>query len=129
MAGMWSQAVLPALALLLFISCGTELVLRRFFKGRTILFRRGMERNARRPVTGAAFDEFNLIFNGNKQVETKQQQWEEVRKDEEGDGAPPLTRIDLAKGTAHVVLPGETRPSDAVRPTEDSPAAEEGPSR
>lgn len=67
---------MPTPGRLLFISCGTELVLRRFFKGRTILFRRGMERNARRPVTGAAFDEFNLIFNGNKQVETKQQQWE-----------------------------------------------------
>lgn len=51
-----------------------------------------------------------------------------VRKDEEGDGAPPLTRIDLAKGTAHVVLPGETRPSDPRRPAIDSPSSPSSPS-
>ncbi|WP_419993904.1 DUF6191 domain-containing protein [Streptomyces boninensis] len=113
MAGMWSEAVIPGLALLLFICCGTELVLRRFFKGRTVLFRRGV---ARRPVTGAAFDEFTLIFNGNKLVEIKQQQQEELRRDEEGDGAPPRTRIDLAKGTAHIVLPDARGEQGGTRP-------------
>ncbi|WP_327191129.1 DUF6191 domain-containing protein [Streptomyces xinghaiensis] len=119
MTGVWSGAVIPGLALLLFICCGAELVLRRFFK-RSILFRRG---GSRRPLTGSAFDEFNLIFNGNKLVEIKQQQQQELLRDETGDGAPPRTRIDLTNGTAHVVLPGvdgasrpcpaADRPSDA----------------
>ncbi|MFC4607868.1 DUF6191 domain-containing protein [Streptomyces maoxianensis] len=126
MSAVWSGAVLPALALLLFICCGTELVLRRFFKGRSILFRRS---GSRRPVTGAAFDEFNLIFNGNKLVEIEQQQLQEVLRDEEGDGAPPRTRIDLAKGTAHVVLPGENGASSPRPAAGSSPGAEEDPSR
>ncbi|QEV19952.1 DUF6191 domain-containing protein [Streptomyces alboniger] len=110
MSVVWSEAVIPGLALLLFICCGTELVLRRFFKGRSILFRRS---SARRPLTGHAFDEFNLIFNGNKLVEIKQQQQQEMLRDEEGDGAPPRTRIDLNKGIASVVLPGENGARDA----------------
>ncbi|MFE9774065.1 DUF6191 domain-containing protein [Streptomyces sp. NPDC005931] len=126
MTGMWSQAVLPGLALLLFICCGSELVLRRFFK-RTILFRRGG--SSRRPLTGSAFDEFNLIFNGNKLVEIKQQQRQELQRDEQGDGAPPRTRIDLTNGTALVVLPGEDGAS-GPRPATDRPSdAEENPSR
>ncbi|WP_037897717.1 DUF6191 domain-containing protein [Streptomyces sp. NRRL S-920] len=110
MSVVWSEAVIPGLALLLFICCGTELVLRRFFKGRSILFRRS---SARRPLTGHAFDEFNLIFNGNKLVEIKQQQQQEMLRDDEGDGAPPRTRIDLNKGIASVVLPGENGAGDA----------------
>jgi hypothetical protein len=125
MSGMWSEAVIPGLALLLFICCGTELVLRRFFK-RSFLFRRG---SSRRPLTGHAFDEFNLLFNGNKLVELKQQQQQEVLRDEEGDGAPPRTRIDLNKGTARVVLPSEDG-TPGPRLTADDPSdAEEDPAR
>ncbi|MBO8184020.1 DUF6191 domain-containing protein [Streptomyces spirodelae] len=133
MSFVWSEAVIPGLALLLFICCGTELVLRRFFKGRSILFRQG---SSRRPLTGHAFDEFNLIFNGNKLVELKQQQQQEVLRDEEGDGAPPRTRIDLNKGTASVVLPSEDGPpalgplAPGNRPSADgSRGAEEDPTR
>ncbi|MER6064989.1 DUF6191 domain-containing protein [Streptomyces sp. NPDC001792] len=125
MTGMLSQAVIPGLALVLFVCCGMELVLRRFFK-RSILFRRG---TSRRPLTGSAFDEFNLIFNGNKLVEIKQQQRQELQRDEVGDGAPPRTRIDLTNGTAHVVLPSENA-TPGPRPAADRPsAAEEDPSR
>ncbi|MDX2391711.1 MULTISPECIES: DUF6191 domain-containing protein [unclassified Streptomyces] len=113
MSVVWSEAVIPGLALLLFLCCGTEMVMRRFFKGRTILFGRS---SARRPLTGHAFDEFNLIFNGNKLVEIQQQQLQEVLRDDECDGAPPRTRIDLDKGTASVVLPGEGDPSPRPRP-------------
>ena len=129
MSFVWSEAVIPGLALLLFLSCGTELVLRRFFKGRSLLFRRGA---SRRPLTGHAFDEFNLLFNGNKLVELKQQQQQEVLRDEEGDGAPPRTRIDLNSGTARVVLPSEedgareTRPSEA--PASDDAASDDAAS-
>ncbi|MGW7436001.1 DUF6191 domain-containing protein [Streptomyces sp. NPDC054849] len=127
MSVMWSEAVLPGLALLLFICCGTELVLRRFFKGRTILFRRSS--SARRPLTGHAFDEFNLIFNANKLVEVEQQQLQEVLRDDEGDGAPPRTRIDLDKGVASIVLPSEDG-TPGPRPTaDDRSEAGDGPAR
>jgi len=126
MSVIWSEAVIPGLALLLFICCGTELVLRRFFKGRSILFRRS---SSRRPLTGHAFDEFNLIFNGNKLVELKQQQQQEMLRDEEGDGAPPRTRIDLNKGIASVVLPSEAGTSGPRLTADDWSDAGEGPSR
>ncbi|MFD6229399.1 DUF6191 domain-containing protein [Streptomyces sp. NPDC060232] len=126
MSVIWSEALLPGLALLLFICCGTELVLRRFFKGRTILFRRS---SARRPLTGHAFDEFNLIFNANKLVEIEQQQLQEVLRDDEGDGAPPRTRIDLDKGIASIVMPSEEG-TTGPRPTAEARSeAGDGPAR
>ncbi|WP_423834071.1 DUF6191 domain-containing protein [Streptomyces manipurensis] len=126
MSTMWSEAVLPGLALLLFICCGTELVLRRFFKGRTILTRRS---NARRPLTGHAFDEFNVIFNANKLVEVEQQQLQEVLRDDEGDGAPPRTRIDLDKGIASIVMPNEDGTASPRAVDDDRSKADEGPPR
>ncbi|WP_371644951.1 DUF6191 domain-containing protein [Streptomyces mirabilis] len=65
----------------------------------------------------SAFDEFGLMFNGNKSIEIEQQQQDEGRREEEGDGAPPRTRIDLASGTARIViLPagGPTGPRSAA---------------
>jgi hypothetical protein len=113
MTGMWAQAALPALALLLFVCCAAELAMRRF-KGRSVMgSRRGP---AKRPLTGSAFDEFVLVFNGNKSIEIEQQQQAEVRRDEEGDGAPPRTRIDLATGRARIVLlpgPGGSHPRNS----------------
>jgi hypothetical protein len=75
----------------------------RRFRGRSALrYRAGV---VGRPSTGAAFDEFTLAFNGNKSVEVEQQRQEAERREDEDDGAPPLTRIDLINGTARVVLP------------------------
>lgn len=125
MTGIWGEAVIPVLALLLFVCCGTELVLRRFFK-RSILFRRS---DARRPMTGSAFDEFNLIFNANKLVEIEHQQQQELLRDEEGDGAPPRSHIDLTTGTAHIVLPGTDGTTGARETADRRPDAEEDTAR
>ncbi|WP_033328127.1 DUF6191 domain-containing protein [Streptomyces yerevanensis] len=52
-----------------------------------------------------------------------------LQRDEVGDGTPPRTRIDLDKGIADVVLPGEGG-TPGPRPTaEDRSDAEENPSR
>ncbi|MFF8942269.1 DUF6191 domain-containing protein [Streptomyces sp. NPDC014864] len=105
---MWGAA-LPALAFLLFVCGAGELMMRRF-KRRSVLHRgRGPEH---RPLTGSAFNEFDLVFNGNKSIETEQQQREANRRDDQGDGAPPHTRIDLAGGTARIVIPPDR---EAVR--------------
>ncbi|MFE2712120.1 DUF6191 domain-containing protein [Streptomyces mirabilis] len=96
----------------------------RGFRGRRVL--RSRRGPARRPLTGSAFDEFGLMFNGNKSIEIEQQQQDEGRREEEGDGAPPRTRIDLASGTARIVLlpaggttgPRSAAPSGAGRESE-----------
>ncbi|GGX89935.1 hypothetical protein GCM10010324_39510 [Streptomyces hiroshimensis] len=46
-------------------------------------------------------------MNGNKTVELVQRRVELLRRDDETDGAPPRSSIDLAKGTAFIVLPQE----------------------
>ncbi|MEU8825449.1 DUF6191 domain-containing protein [Streptomyces sp. NPDC048636] len=70
-------------------------------------------------MTGSAFNEFDLLFNGNKSIEIEQQQHEANRRDDRDDGAPPHTRIDLASGTARIVLPpdreADHRPSGGVQ--------------
>ncbi|MFF7972198.1 DUF6191 domain-containing protein [Streptomyces sp. NPDC007905] len=53
----------------------------------------------------------------------------ELQRDEVGDGAPPRTRVDLANGTAHVVLPSPDGAS-GPRPAAGRPSdVEEDPSR
>ncbi|MFH8683128.1 DUF6191 domain-containing protein [Streptomyces lydicus] len=54
-----------------------------------------------------AFDEFTAVVNGNKTVELEQRRVELLRRDDESDGAPPRAGIDLAKGTALIVVAGE----------------------
>ncbi|MGV9989730.1 DUF6191 domain-containing protein [Streptomyces sp. NPDC003374] len=56
-------------------------------------------------MTGSAFNELDLVFNGNKSIEIERQRREADRRDDQDDGAPPHTRIDLAGGTARIVLP------------------------
>ncbi|MFF1478499.1 DUF6191 domain-containing protein [Streptomyces sp. NPDC058301] len=94
--------MLPVLAFLLFLCGAAELMMRRF-KRRSVLQRGNGP--GQRPLTGSAFNEFDLIFNGSKSVEFEQQQQEENRRDDQDDGAPPHTRIDLASGTVRIVLP------------------------
>ncbi|MGV2917484.1 DUF6191 domain-containing protein [Streptomyces alfalfae] len=101
MLAMWGAA-LPMLAFLLFVCGAAELMMRRF-KRRSVLHRsRGPEH---RPLTGSTFKEIDLVFNGNKLIEIEQQQHEVNRRDDQDAGAPPRTRIDLAGGTARIVLP------------------------
>ncbi|MGX8909386.1 DUF6191 domain-containing protein [Streptomyces netropsis] len=46
-------------------------------------------------------------MNGNKTVGLERRRVELLRRDDESDGAPPRSSIDLAKGTAVIVLPQE----------------------
>ena len=58
-------------------------------------------------------------MNGNKTVELEQRRVELLRRDDESDGAPPRSSIDLTKGTAFIVLPQEA----------DGPCADAPPTR
>ncbi|MFF3276570.1 DUF6191 domain-containing protein [Streptomyces chrestomyceticus] len=56
-------------------------------------------------LSSIAFDEFTAVVNGNKAAELEQRRVELLRRDDEGDGAPPCSRIDLSGGTAFIVVP------------------------
>ncbi|MGW0698517.1 DUF6191 domain-containing protein [Streptomyces sp. NPDC002867] len=64
-----------------------------------------LRRRTGRSLSNIAFDEFTAVVNGNKTVELEQRRVELLRRDDESDGAPPRSSIDLTKGTAFIVLP------------------------
>ncbi|TQK50040.1 hypothetical protein FBY35_0335 [Streptomyces sp. SLBN-118] len=66
-----------------------------------------LRRRTGRSLSNTAFDEFTAVVNGNKSVELEQRRVELLRRDDESDGAPPRSSIDLTKGTAFIVLPRE----------------------
>ncbi|MEW2581282.1 DUF6191 domain-containing protein [Streptomyces syringium] len=74
-----------------------------------------LRRRTGRSLSNTAFDEFTAVVNGNKTVELEQRRVELLRRDDESDGAPPRSSIDLAKGTAVIVVPQEADASCADR--------------
>lgn len=57
------------------------------------------------PVSATAFEEVALAFNGAKQIERDQRQSQSMLRDEEAQGGPPRSRVDLDAGTATLHLP------------------------
>ncbi|GAA3933204.1 hypothetical protein GCM10022244_47200 [Streptomyces gulbargensis] len=66
-----------------------------------------LRRRTGRSLSSIAFDEFTMVVNGNKAVELRQRRVELLRRDDESDGAPPRSTVDLDRGTAFIVLPRE----------------------
>ncbi|WP_265568541.1 DUF6191 domain-containing protein [Streptomyces hygroscopicus] len=64
-----------------------------------------LRRRTGRTLSAAAFDDFTTVVNGSKQAELEHRQSLMMLRDDEGDGAPPHSRIDLEGGTARIVLP------------------------
>ncbi|MFE7115597.1 DUF6191 domain-containing protein [Streptomyces sp. NPDC057654] len=64
-----------------------------------------VRRRAGRSLSNTAFDELTAVVNGNKTAELEQRRVELLRRDDESDGAPPRSSIDLANGTAFIVVP------------------------
>ncbi|MEV6400266.1 DUF6191 domain-containing protein [Streptomyces sp. NPDC051907] len=64
-----------------------------------------LRRRTGRSLSNTAFDEFTAVVNGNKAVELEQRRVVLLLRDDEGDGAPPRSSIDLTEGTAFIVLP------------------------
>lgn len=69
-----------------------------------------LRRRTGRTLSTTAFDEFTTLVNGNKTVELEQRHSEALRKDDQTDGAPPTSAIDLDKGTAFIVVPQRGSP-------------------
>ncbi|MFJ5798756.1 DUF6191 domain-containing protein [Streptomyces decoyicus] len=66
-----------------------------------------LRRRTGQSLSTTAFDEFTAVVNGNKTVELEQRRVELLRRDDGREGAPPRSGIDLALGTAFIVLPQE----------------------
>lgn len=66
-----------------------------------------LRRRTGRSLSSVAFDEFTTVVHGNKTVELEQRWVELLRRDDESDGAPPRSSVDLTEGTAFIVLPRE----------------------
>ncbi|MGA4845345.1 DUF6191 domain-containing protein [Streptomyces sp. G5(2025)] len=71
-----------------------------------------LRRRTGRSLSNIAFDEFTAVVNGNKTVELEQRRVELLRRDDESDGAPPRSSVDLTRGTAFIAVP---RRSPAAR--------------
>ncbi|MFD4370258.1 DUF6191 domain-containing protein [Streptomyces sp. NPDC058486] len=67
-----------------------------------------VRRRTGRSLSSVAFDEFTATVNGNKTAELEQRRVELLRRDDESDGAPPRSSVDLAKGTAFIVVPRDS---------------------
>jgi hypothetical protein len=86
----WAMS-LPGVVTMLFVLAVIEWVVRR--------------RKGGRPLATISFDELGATFEGAKRDELEHRKEERQRRDEEGDGAPPRSRVDLDGGTAVIKLP------------------------
>lgn len=58
-----------------------------------------------RPMAAAGFEQLDIIYGASKRHELDQRQTSLMLRDEEGDGAPPRSRVDLDAGTAVIRRP------------------------
>ncbi|MCG7205954.1 DUF6191 domain-containing protein [Streptomyces arenae] len=70
-------------------------------------------RNAARQgqISATGFEQLHAALSPGKQHELKERQSALVLRDDEEDGAPPRSTVDLAAGTAVVRLPGKRQPA------------------
>lgn len=113
---MWA-ASFPAFVCLLAL-CALVEAAWRWFTGLGLL--PWVRRRTGRSLSSVAFDEFTATVNGNKTAELEQRRVELLWRDDESDGAPPHSSVDLDKGTAFIVVP-----QDPVGPRAVGPEARE----
>jgi hypothetical protein len=89
---------LPALVVLLVVAGAIEAVIARRRR------KRG-DTTARNHVATAGFDAMELALAPNTKHKKEHDEYLELARDEEGDAAPPRSRVDLDAGVARIVLP------------------------
>jgi hypothetical protein len=89
MGWFWAMS-LPGLVCLLVVLAVVELVVRR---------RRGT------PLSAVGFEQLGATFEAGKADELEHRKSELMMRDDEEDGAPPRSRVDLDGGTASIKLP------------------------
>ena len=91
---------LPGLAVLLVTVALVEHVASR-------MRRRSPLHSRHRPMVSASLDVFSAALLPGKTVELEQRRVQQMLRDEEGDGAPPRSHVDLRRGIARLRLDGE----------------------
>ena len=97
---------LPALVVLLVVAGAIEAVVvrRRRKRGDT---------TARNHVATAGFDALGLALAPSTKHKKEHDEYLELARDEEGDAAPPRSRVDLDAGIARIVVPSAEKPPTA----------------
>ncbi|MFJ5987385.1 hypothetical protein SAMN04488564_104105 [Lentzea waywayandensis] len=88
---------LPALVAALFVLAVVE----RFVRGK----KKGT------PMSAAGIGELGATFEAGKREEIEFRKEERLLRDDEGDGAPPRSRVDLDGGRAVLNVPAQRQPS------------------
>ena len=102
--GLLVALTLPGLVLMLLALAAADLTLLRL-RGRGVVpWRRD------RQVSSTGFDLLHAALSPGKQAELDQRRTVELVRDDEDDGAPPRSTVDLAGGTARLRLPRDDRP-------------------
>jgi hypothetical protein len=89
---------LPGLVVILVVAGVIDVVISRRRR------RRG-DRAAKPAVATAAVDVLGIAFNPGARHKLEHDQFLELDRQQEGEGAPPRSRVDLDAGTARIVIP------------------------
>jgi flagellar biosynthesis/type III secretory pathway M-ring protein FliF/YscJ len=108
----FAAMTLPALVVLLVVAAAIEAALVRRRR------RRG-EPAPRQHVAQVGFDTLGLALAPSTKHKLEHDEYMELKRDEEGDSAPPRSHVDLDAGVARLVVPSTAR-SGAARPRDDA---------
>jgi Family of unknown function (DUF6191) len=56
-------------------------------------------------VSAGGFEFMSALLQPSRRIQVEQREHEALMREDDEDGAPPRSRIDLDRGTAHIVLP------------------------
>jgi hypothetical protein len=94
MALAWS---IPGMVVLMVAAGGYELI------------RQKRRKQAGTPLTATYVNEFTAIFYGTRRMELDHRDSMSMMRDEDAEGAPPNTGIDLDRGTIHLQPPNRNQ--------------------
>ncbi|WP_329388728.1 DUF6191 domain-containing protein [Streptomyces sp. NBC_01351] len=99
---------LPGLAILLTATAFLDLAFVRAGRAGLLPWRGS---GSRGQISSTGFEQLHASFSPGKQNELKERQSALVMRDDEEDGAPPRTRVDLDGGLAVIRLPAPGTPA------------------
>ncbi|MFF7978588.1 DUF6191 domain-containing protein [Streptomyces sp. NPDC007901] len=97
---------LPGLVVLLTVLAFVDQLLLRAGRAGVLPWRNSARQGQ---ISATGFEQLHAALSPGKQNELKERQSALVLRDDEEDGAPPRTTVDLTAGTAVIRLPGERR--------------------